>query len=535
MLALPRCLAMLAHAPRSPASPIAIPCPETFSSDVVARHDAQRAVFERFRVRVGHTLPEHRHFAEDRLLLHHRGDQLPPILGDLDHPATVCESPTPGLLALVRQAVPIVHASSVTGVTDAGRSGPNDGIGPHPAKGITSHMQQSQRPDQQLLPRRRFLALSGMGAASALFLMACGTDDDEVGAANPVTGTSSPTGEATAATAGTAPADASTSTATAGEADTGQVLVGDVLDHRLSSEDWTGDYGWVQFQLHHAWVGGEDAYFIRTDASDADFAREEILVHVPLMANALNAGAGLGAIYLFEDDPDGQATVMNSTPHLEDYSPAFRVISVQGATDLLESAEAIEAAAEAGNVTLERTDIVVNYPVVKWPGGELPHDEVRAVYLGDGQLIEPVDVEEMTVTFKLHSCYPNSRYIVTDVTMPPMADGMKIAPAPAAAALTEAGATAKILVFGNGVEGSGPMGFQKSVTDTVAGDPRWSPYWDHFTFTWAEGKEASVLKSEAEIIAAEEGDQLQRFNGVPDSHPTGFMVNCPVPVVAQVA
>ncbi|MGE3961757.1 MAG: hypothetical protein AB7F65_08770 [Dehalococcoidia bacterium] len=396
-------------------------------------------------------------------------------------------------------------------------------------------MQQSDHEVRALLPRRRFLALSGMGAASALFLMACGTDEDVDSSAAPQGGAASPISTGDAATAAAGTSVAAGGTARAGAPEQGQVLVGDVLDHRLSSEEWSGDFGWVQFQLRRAWVDGEDVYFIRTDGSDADFARQEGLVYVPLMANALNAGAGLGAVYLFEGGADGQQTVMNSGPHRDDYSPAFRVVRVQGASSLLESAQAIEAAAEAGDITLERSDIVVNYPVVKWPGGELPHDEVREVYLGDGQLIEPVDVEGMTVTFKLHSCYPNSRYIVTDVTMPPMAEGMKIAPAPAAAALTEAGATAKILVFGNGVEGSGPMGFQKSVTDTAAGDPLWSPYWDHFTFTWAEGAEASVLKSEAEIVDTEEADQLQRFNGVPDSHPTGFMVNCPVPVVADVA
>ncbi len=125
--------------------------------------------------------------------------------------------------------------------------------------------------------------------------------------------------------------------------------------------------------------------------------------------------------------------------------------------------------------------------MVKWPGGELPHDEAREVYLGGGQLLAPVDVAGEKVTFKLHTCYPASRYIVTDVSMPEMAEGMKIAPAPGAGGLTDAGATAKILVFGNGLEGSGPMGFQKSVTDTNVGDEKWSPYWDHFTFVWKDG------------------------------------------------
>jgi len=376
-------------------------------------------------------------------------------------------------------------------------------------------MDQHDRIDQtkHLLPRRKFLALSGMGAASALFLMACGTDDETPAAtATPVAPTTGNGGN------GTAPVDA-------------QVLVGDVLDYHLEPDGWTGDFGGVTFRLHHALVNGEDAYYIRTDASDREFAQEHGLVFVPLMANALRAPSGLGAIYVFEDP--ATPAVINSAPHLGDYSPAFRVINVIGDAEALDSAEAIEAAAEAGSVSLTPTDVVVNYPVVKWPGGELPHDDEREIYLGDGQLLEPVDVAGMTVTFKLHKCYPNSRYIVTDSTM--MADMMRIAPAPTAQGLTDVGATADILVFGNGVEGSGPMGAQKSVTDTIAGEPNWSPFWDHFTYVWADGADAELLRTAEEIQAAVAAGHLTRFNGVPDSHPTGFMVNCPVPVIADVA
>jgi len=176
----------------------------------------------------------------------------------------------------------------------------------------------------------------------------------------------------------------------------------------------------------------------------------------------------------------------------------------------------------------------VNYPVVKWPGGEMPVDTERTVYLGGGQLLEPVDTVGGKVTFKLHACYPASRYIVTDVTMPEMATGMNIAPAPGAAPLTADGATAKILVFGNGLEGSGPMGFQKSVTDTVVGDAAWSPYWDHFTFLWDESADAELIKSESAILGAETAGKLDRFPGTPDTNGTLFMVNCPVPVLAPV-
>lgn len=366
--------------------------------------------------------------------------------------------------------------------------------------------------------RRRFLALGAGAAAAAVITAACG-DDDSDDASTPTTA------------GGTTPPNTTPSSS-----NEGTPLVGDILEHALSSDDWSGEFGFITFKLHNALVGGEAAYFIRTDASDEEFAGTEKLVHVPLLGEALGATSGLSKIYLFPDE-DGQDAILSTAPHMADYSPAFRVHRVRfsGSAEELDSEDAVMAAADAGTVEVEETNIVVNYPVVKWPGGELPHDEKREAYLGDGQLLEPVDVAGGKVTFKLHACYPSSRYIVTDVTMPPMADGMHIAPAPGAAGLTEAGATAKILVFGNGVEGSGPMGFQKSITDTTVGDPKWSPYWDHYTFLWAQGKTAELLKSEQDVLAKESEAALERFNGTPDTGGQLFMVNCPVPVVAPLA
>ena len=368
--------------------------------------------------------------------------------------------------------------------------------------------------------RRRFLAITAGGIAVVTIGAACGGDDD-----NPANSTATMRPPST-------PTPASTAVAQRRQ---GRVVVGDVLDHALFSEDWIGEFGFVTFKLHTASVDGEPAYFIRTDASDRAFADAERLVYVPRLASALTkGGTGLSQIYLVQNGTPDQPAVLSTAPHKPDYSPAFRVhrVTFNGQPVKLDSVGAIRAAEQAGSLAVEQTDIVVNYPVVKWLGGELPHDEKREVYLGDGQLLEPVDVANGRVTFKLHLCYPSLRYIVTDVTLPPMAEGMKIASAPGAAALSEAGATAKILVFGNGVKGSGPMGFQKSVVDTVVGDAAWSPYWDHFTFTWSDESGAEVLKSETAIIDAETGGKLKRFAGTPDTNGTLFMVNCPSPVVA---
>ena len=377
---------------------------------------------------------------------------------------------------------------------------------------------QKQSALSRRLDRRRFLVLVAGTAGAAAVAAACGSGDDP---------------EATPTMLGfTTPAASPTSAS--GSIPQGKVMVGDVLDHALSSDEWTGDFGFVTFRLHTGMVDGESVYFIRTDASDQDFADSEKLVYVPKMAAALDAPRGLSEIYLFENGAPDQATVFNTAPHMEDYSPAFRVhrVTANATPAIYSSVQEIREAEAAGTVIIAQTDVVVNYPVVKWPGGELPNDQVREAYLGDGQLLEPVDVAGGTVTFKLHSCYPSIRYIVTDVSLPPMAEGMKIAPAPAASGLTEAGATAKILVFGSGVEGSGPMGFQKSVTDTVLGDAAWSPYWDHYTFTWQSGATPATLKSEAEIVQREEQGDLTRFAGTPDTNGTLFMVNCPAPVIA---
>jgi len=202
-----------------------------------------------------------------------------------------------------------------------------------------------------------------------------------------------------------------------------------------------------------------------------------------------------------------------------------------GAT--LDSAEAVEAAAADGQVSIEESNIFVNYPVVKWSGGELAEDTERDSYLGTGQLLAPVDTANMTVTFKLHECFPGSRYIVTDTSIAAMAPMMSIPASPPNAALMETGATDEIWVFANGLTGSGVMGFQPAIFDNQAGEAAWSPFWNHFTVKWADEGNARVLKSSAEIRELVEGGELELFNGVPDSHPTGFVVNCPVPVLAE--
>jgi len=139
----------------------------------------------------------------------------------------------------------------------------------------------------------------------------------------------------------------------------------------------------------------------------------------------------------------------------------------------------------------------------------------------------------MTVTFKLHQCYPGSRYILTDTSSVGMAPMMSVPASAPTQALMDSGATDEIWVFANGIPGSGVMGFQPAVFDNKAGQPAWSPFWNHFTLRWADESQARVIKTSAEIRELVAAGDLEQFNGVPDTHPNGFVVNCPAPILAS--
>jgi hypothetical protein len=309
--------------------------------------------------------------------------------------------------------------------------------------------------------------------------------------------------------------------------------VADVLRFSTRPQGWKGLFGFVTFRLHPVFFDGARAYHIRTDASDQAFAKRVGLVHVPKLEGALKADAAAD-YYVFTNGASGQLPVVSTVPGRPDFTPAFRIsrVTFSGTPRRLTSASQVRDAASAGRVRISPTQTVVNYPVVKWPGGELPVDRERTAYLGGGQLLSVPSVEKREVTFKLQQCFPGEWYIVTDTSAAPMAPMMRIAASPQSGMLTKAGATAKILVFGNGVKGPGPMGFQPSVVDSLPGNPVWSPFWDHFTFTWQDGNSPQVVRNQAALLKLETAGSLKRWPGTPETKGELFVVNCPVPVSA---
>ena len=315
-----------------------------------------------------------------------------------------------------------------------------------------------------LLNRRQLLG-RGFGTTVALggvpaLLAACGDDEEET-----------PQPRAEPAVDTRPPAD-------------GEAIVGDVLDFALTSDEWEGAFGFVSMRLHEGVVDGESVWFVRTDASDETFARREKLVFAPRIASLSRDGLS-GELVVVEDGP----AVLSSRPGKDDYTPAWRVRRGRwsGTPRELSSLGDVRAAERAGDLELEDAGAVMNAAVVKWPGGQLAVDRKLRKYLEGGQLIETPDTRSGEVKFKLHECFPNARYIVTDHSIKPAADMTKTVFAPGLHGRPrEAGATGRTNVFMGGVEGPGPMKGQPSVFDSDPGDPVWSLYWDHFTYAWKQ-------------------------------------------------
>lgn len=292
------------------------------------------------------------------------------------------------------------------------------------------------------LDRRRFLArtaaLGIAGVGLPTLLAACGGDDDP------------------AAVPAAAPSDGGgTTTSLAQAREEARAIVGDVVEFELTSDEWEGAFGFVTMRLHRGVFDGKDVYFVRTDASDEDFATAEQLVFVPKL-QPLDAPGLSGAAYLFDKGATDQPTVLSSEPGRDDFTPAWTIrrVTWNGDPRLLSSVAEVEEAERAGALSVEKTSTVVNYSVVKWSNGELGVDAERTAYLGKGQLLEPVDTSAMSATFKLSECYPGNRYFVVDHSMAPMADMTFTGFAPGLhAGPTESGATGRTNVFMNASRG----------------------------------------------------------------------------------
>jgi hypothetical protein len=137
---------------------------------------------------------------------------------------------------------------------------------------------------------------------------------------------------------------------------------------------------------------------------------------------------------------------------------------------LLTSAGAVRKALRAGDVSLKKTDIVVNCPV-------LGFGQKKVAGFHDGKDVKYLDLGQV-----------------------------KLAPG---------NETAPIWGFTNGAAG------QRNIIDVIPGDDGYSPLWTVEMVTWADGATPRVLRSRAEVEAAAAAGEVTIAK-------TAIVVNCPV-------
>lgn len=136
-----------------------------------------------------------------------------------------------------------------------------------------------------------------------------------------------------------------------------------------------------------AYYDDQPVAFIHTEVSDQDIA--EVLTDmmgspVPVVTSLSRVpDSALGTVYVFangvvpDDTPAGplgfQPDVFDSAPGDPAYTPLRRIVEVswsdEGQARVLTSAEEVTAAEADGDVASKPTDIVVDAPMLTWPGG----------------------------------------------------------------------------------------------------------------------------------------------------------------------
>lgn len=150
----------------------------------------------------------------------------------------------------------------------------------------------------------------------------------------------------------------------------------------------------VSLPLVTGWYDGKPVQYLQTEASDPAVAAQQGVNYVPKLSSAINAQpTAVDDIYVVTNFT--QANVIASAPNPtgpgnqdQDYSPLWVVSTVtwnSGTTPYtLTSEAAVTTAAANGLVTVSKTNIVVNCPVVYTEaGGLLPDTKITIGHRGE--------------------------------------------------------------------------------------------------------------------------------------------------------
>jgi hypothetical protein len=300
----------------------------------------------------------------------------------------------------------------------------------------------------------------------------------------------------------------------------------------------------IDIPMMKGYENGHEIFFIATDASDNQTAAAitnqtgfkvnvaPVLTKTPESARNQAYGFTNG---IPGNGPFGfQLPVVAAKPGDQRYSPLWQLNLVEWNQNAnpkeLKSVEEIVAAQQNGSLTVKKADVIVNHPVIKWEGGSLKIKENKNVnddtpYVG-GQVLN-IDTKNLVVTMIAHRGWgPDGRtvyYIVTDATPKMPADMMGVAYVPSDEKLASTPVAVDLFQFMNGINGSGPMGFQAGIGAANTDDANYSPMWRISFIEWKDASKARILESVNDITAMAQAGMISITPAMNGTH----VVNCP--------
>ncbi|MFY9965402.1 MAG: hypothetical protein WAK50_06645 [Nitrososphaeraceae archaeon] len=301
----------------------------------------------------------------------------------------------------------------------------------------------------------------------------------------------------------------------------------------------------IDIPLLKGYENGNEIYFIATDVSDektAAFATNLTgfkVNYAPALAQTPDSARAQAYSFtngVASDGPFGfQIPVVNAKPGDEGYSPLWQVNEVtwndNATARELKSVQEITTAEQNGELSINDTDIVVNHPAIQWQNGSLMvREDASSInddtpYMG-GQVLN-IDTENMIVTMVAHRGWgPDGKtiyYIVTDATPDMPANMMGVSHTPINEQLVGTPVAPGLFQFTNGINGSGPMGFQAGIGESAPGDQNYSPMWFISFIEWNDPSQARVLETVNDVAEMQQAGLITVTPAMGGMH----VVNCP--------
>jgi hypothetical protein len=301
----------------------------------------------------------------------------------------------------------------------------------------------------------------------------------------------------------------------------------------------------IDIPLLKGYENGNEIYFIATDVSDEKTAADATNMtgfevnFAPLLAQTPESARAQAYAFTNGIEGDGpfgfQVPVVNAKPGDEEYSPLWQINLVTWNDDAtpreLTSIEEVTAAEQSGELSVNQTDIIANHPAIQWQNGSLMiREDASSInddtpYVG-GQVLN-IDTENMVVTMVAHRGWgPDGStiyYIVTDATPDMPANMMGVSYVPANEQLVGTPAAPGLFQFMNGINGSGPMGFQAGIGESAPGDENYSPMWFISFIEWNDPSQARILETVSDVSAMQQAGLVTIMPAMDGRH----VVNCP--------